>query len=180
MGLAGLPPRGAQPCRARRHRPLPELRHDRLAELRQVRLRRRRPHLTFRDLPPTGSKEIEDVFLEYFASQNLDTESIPFDSRSDYQSFFEEGIPAGGIISGDADKKTVEQAATYGGVPGLAYDPCYHQECDTLKDALQSAEVNQVEAAYGDAVIVGNVNTKALDEMSDAAAHATLTLAQTP
>jgi hypothetical protein len=29
-------------------------------------------------------------------------------------------------------------------------------------------------------VIVGNVNTKALDEMSDAAAHATLTLAQTP
>ena len=138
------------------------------------------PTLPFGDLPPTGSKEIEDVFLEYFASQNLDTESIPFDSRSDYQSFFDEGIPAGGIISGDADKKTVEQAATYGGVPGLAYDPCYHQECDTLKDALQSAEVNQVEAAYGDAVIVGNVNTKALDEMSDAAAHATLTFAQTP
>jgi Zn-dependent M28 family amino/carboxypeptidase len=132
------------------------------------------------DLPPEGSGEIEQVFLEYFASQNLDTESIPFDSRSDYQSFFEEGIPAGGIISGDADKKTVEQAATYGGVPGLAYDPCYHQECDTLKDALQSAEVDQVEAAYTDAVIVGNVNTKALDEMSNAAAHATLTLAQTP
>ena len=138
------------------------------------------PTLPFGDLPPTGSKEIEDVFLEYFDSQNLDTESIPFDSRSDYQSFFDEGIPAGGIISGDADKKTVEQAATYGGVPGLAYDPCYHQECDTLKDALQSAEVDQVEAAYGDAVIVGNVNTKALDEMSDAAAHATLTFAQTP
>jgi Zn-dependent M28 family amino/carboxypeptidase len=130
------------------------------------------------DFPPEGSGEIEDVFLEYFKSQNLDTESIPFDSRSDYLSFFDEGIPAGGIISGDADKKTVAQAATYGGVPGLAYDPCYHRECDTLKDELQTAEVNQVEAAYGDAVIVGNVNTKALDEMSDAAAHATLTFAQ--
>ena len=104
------------------------------------------PTLPFGDLPPEGSKEIENVFLDYFDSQHLDTESIPFDSRSDYQSFFDEGIPAGGIISGDADKKTVEQAATYGGVPGLAYDPCYHQECDTLKDELQSAEVNQVEA----------------------------------
>ena len=132
------------------------------------------------DFPPEGSIEIENVFLDYFGSQHLDIESIPFDSRSDYLSFFDAGIPAGGIISGDADKKTVDQAATYGGVPGLAYDPCYHQECDTLKDELQSEEVNQVEAAYGDAVIVGNVNTKALDEMSDAAAHATLTLAQTP
>ena len=56
----------------------------------------------------------------------------------------------------------------------------YHQACDTLKDALQSAEVDQVEAAYGDAVIVGNVNTKALDEMSDAAAHATLTSPRRP
>jgi Zn-dependent M28 family amino/carboxypeptidase len=135
------------------------------------------PTLPFGDLPPDGSGEIEQVFLEYF--DNLDTESIPFDGRSDYQSFFEEGIPAGGIFSGAEGEKTEAQAAIYGGVPGLAYDPCYHQACDTLKDALQSAEVDQVEAAYGDAVIVGNVNTKALDEMSDAAAHATLTFAQT-
>jgi Zn-dependent M28 family amino/carboxypeptidase len=130
------------------------------------------------DFPPDGSGEIEDVFLEYFASQNLDTEPTRFDGRSDYQSFFDEGIPAGGVFSGAEGEKTVAQAAKYGGVPGLAYDPCYHQECDTLKDELQTAEVNQVEAAYGDAVIVGNVNTKALDEMSDAAAHATLTFAQ--
>src|SRR5215208_357893 len=46
------------------------------------------PTLPFEDLPPTGSKEIEDVFLKYFASQHLDIESIPFDSRSDYLSFF--------------------------------------------------------------------------------------------
>jgi Zn-dependent M28 family amino/carboxypeptidase len=137
------------------------------------------PTLPFGDLPPNGSGEIEEVFLEYFDSQNLDTESIPFDGRSDYQSFFVEGIPAGGVFSGAEGEKTDEQAAKYGGVPGLDYDPCYHQACDTLKDALQSAEVDQVEAAYGDAVIVGNVNTKALDEMSDAAAHATLTFAQT-
>jgi hypothetical protein len=61
----------------------------------------------------------------------------------------------------------------------LDHDPCYHQACDTLKEALQSPEVLAVERAYGDAVIVGNVNTKALDEMSDGAAHATLAFAQT-
>ncbi|HET6661755.1 MAG TPA: M20/M25/M40 family metallo-hydrolase [Rubrobacter sp.] len=137
------------------------------------------PTVPFGDFPPDGSGEIEQVFLEYFDDQNLGyPESIPFDGRSDYQSFFVEGIPAGGVFSGAEGEKTEAQAAKYGGVPGLAYDPCYHQACDTLKDALQSAEVDQVEAAYGDAVIVGNINTKALDEMSDAAAHATLTFAQ--
>ena len=53
--------------------------------------------------------------------------------------------------------KTPEQAAVYGGTAGVAYDPCYHQECDTIN----------------------NVNTKALAEMSDAAAHAILTLVRT-
>ena len=75
-------------------------------------------------------------------------------------------------------KKTAEQAAIYGGVPGLPYDPCYHQACDTLKDALQSAEVDQVEARLRRRCDRGQLNTKALDEMSDAAAHATLTFAQ--
>ena len=37
----------------------------------------------------------------------------------------------------------------------MAYDVCYHQACDTLN----------------------NLSTKALDEMGDAAAHATLVLA---
>ena len=89
--------------------------------------------LPFNRPAPEGSKEIEQVFLDYFnKSQNLATESIPFDSRSDYQSFFDEGIPAGGIISGDADKKTVAQAATYGGVPGLPTTPA------TIRSAIRS------------------------------------------
>jgi Zn-dependent M28 family amino/carboxypeptidase len=130
--------------------------------------------------PDLGSEQISEVFLDYFDNQGLARELTPLDGRSDYQAFLNEGIPAGGAISGADGIKTDDQAADYGGVSGLAHDPCYHQDCDTLKDALQSEEVDRVEAAYGDAVIVGNVNTKALDEMSDAAAHATLTLAQTP
>ena len=31
------------------------------------------PTLPFGDLPPTGSEEIENVFLDYFGSQNLAT-----------------------------------------------------------------------------------------------------------
>ena len=44
----------------------------------------------------------------------------------------------------------------FGGVAGLAYDPCYHQACDTFF----------------------NLSHVALDQMSDAAAHATWTLAE--
>jgi hypothetical protein len=44
----------------------------------------------------------------------------------------------------------------YGGVAGLAYDPCYHQACDTFF----------------------NLSYPALDQMSDAAAHAAWTLAR--
>ena len=118
----------AQPAPSRRHRLLPELRHDRLAELRQVRLRRRQPG----PRPRFGTDR--EVFLDYFASQNLATEPTPFDGRSDYQAFLNEGIPAGGAISGDAGIKTDEQASDTAAARA-AYDPCYHQVCDpTLKD----------------------------------------------
>ena len=107
---------------------------------------------------PEGSKEIEKVFLDYFASQNLATEPIPFDGRSDYQSFFDEGIPAGGAISGAEGIKTPEQAAIYGGTAEEPYDSCYHQACDTIN----------------------NLNKTSIEQLADGAAHATLTLAQTP
>ena len=81
----------------------------------------------------------------------LATEPTAFDGRSDYGPFIANGIPAGGLFSGAEGIKTPEQAAMYGGTAGEAYDPCYHQACDTI----------------------ANVNDKALDEFSDAAAHTT-------
>jgi Zn-dependent M28 family amino/carboxypeptidase len=107
---------------------------------------------------PTGSAQIEDVFNDYFASQGLETDPTPFDGRSDYGSFIAVGIPAGGLFTGAEGIKTAAQAAVYGGTAGIAYDPCYHQVCDTIK----------------------NVNNTALDQMSDATAHATLVYAMTP
>ncbi len=106
---------------------------------------------------PPGSAQIEDLFLRYFAEQDLPTEPTEFSGRSDYGPFIEIGIPAGGLFSGAEGVKTAEQAAVYGGQPGVAYDPCYHEACDTIV----------------------NLNTQALFELGDAAAHATLTLART-
>ena len=105
---------------------------------------------------PAGSAEIERLFLDYFESQGLATEPTAFDGRSDYGPFIFAGIPAGGLFTGAEELKTAEQAAIYGGVAGQPYDPCYHLGCDDL----------------------GNLNNVALDQMSDAAAHATITLAQ--
>ncbi len=59
------------------------------------------------------------------------SEPTAFDGRSDYDAFISVGIPAGGLFTGAEGIKTEEQAAIYGGTAGIAYDPCYHQACDT-------------------------------------------------
>ena len=106
---------------------------------------------------PSGSGTIESVFTDYFASVNLATEETEFDGRSDYEAFINAGIPAGGLFTGAEDIKTATQAQIYGGTAGVAYDPCYHQLCDNIT----------------------NLSLVALDQMSDATAHATLTFAMT-
>jgi Zn-dependent M28 family amino/carboxypeptidase len=106
---------------------------------------------------PNGSAHIEDTFVDFFASQGLESEPTQFDGRSDYDAFVAAGIPAGGLFTGAEGVKTPEQAETYGGVAGESYDPCYHQACDTYD----------------------NVSLEGLDQMSDAVAHAVLTYAMT-
>jgi Zn-dependent M28 family amino/carboxypeptidase len=102
---------------------------------------------------PIGSGAIEQVFLDYFASQGLANEPTPFNGRSDYGPFITiAGIPAGGLFTGAEGIKTAAQAAVYGGTTGQQYDPCYHLACDTF----------------------ANNSDIGLDQMSDAVAHAVL------
>ena len=103
---------------------------------------------------PPGSGELESIFERYFAGQGLASDPTPFSGRSDYGPFIAAGIPAGGLFTGAEGIKTADQAATYGGTAGVAYDPNYHGAGDDIT----------------------NVNTKALGEMADAAAHTTLTM----
>ena len=106
---------------------------------------------------PPGSAQIEQVFTDYFATQNLPTSPTAFDGRSDYGPFIAAGIPSGGLFSGAEGVKRVEEAAVYGGEADVAYDSCYHQACDDIT----------------------NLNTRALSELGDAAADAVATLAFT-
>jgi Zn-dependent M28 family amino/carboxypeptidase len=105
---------------------------------------------------PPGSAYLEDLFVDYFNTQGLANDPTPFSGRSDYGPFIAVGIPAGGLFTGAEGIKTAQQAVTYGGTPGIAYDPCYHQACDTF----------------------ANNSHAALDSMSDAAAHVVLTLSR--
>jgi Zn-dependent M28 family amino/carboxypeptidase len=135
---------------------------------------------------PTGSAQIERIYNRYFASQGLETEPTEFDGRSDYDAFTAAGIPAGGLFTGAEGIKSEEEAAIYGGLAGVAYDPCYHSPCDSLDPVADGADADTyaaLNAAYQGALevdgTISNLNKKALREMSDAAAHATLTFAQT-
>ncbi len=105
---------------------------------------------------PDGSAQIENMFLRYFRSRALATAPTAFDGRSDYGPFIENDVAAGGLFTGAEDIKTPQEEAIFGGAAGLAYDPCYHQACDTF----------------------ANLSTRALNQMSDAVAHAMWTLAQ--
>jgi Zn-dependent M28 family amino/carboxypeptidase len=130
---------------------------------------------------PDGSGQIEQMFHDYFASVGLVSAETPFSGRSDYGPFIAEGvdIPAGGLFTGAEGVKTEAQVEAFGGVAGVAYDPCYHQFCDAIdqdfgSDTEKAAIYDQLQSVYK---MAGNVNLEALEEMSDAVAHAILTYA---
>ncbi|HEV7792438.1 MAG TPA: M28 family peptidase, partial [Pseudonocardia sp.] len=81
---------------------------------------------------PFGSAQIEAAFTDFLTATEVETETSPFNGRSDYGEFIVQGIPAGGLFSGAEGVKTAAQADKWGGVAGLAYDSCYHQRCDNL------------------------------------------------
>ncbi len=101
-----------------------------------------------------GNNQIETVFRDYYAAVGLPTKGT-LKTNSDHAAFMEAGIPVGYLTTDARKLKTAQEAAVYGGTAGEPYDPCYHRPCDTLD----------------------NVSTTALDQTSDGAAHATLTLA---
>ncbi|WP_081747489.1 M28 family peptidase [Arthrobacter sp. Br18] len=104
---------------------------------------------------PEGSGQIEQDFHDYFASAGLASGETAFSGRSDYGPFIAEGIPAGGLFTGAEGIKTAEQAELFGGMAGAPYDACYHIACDDES----------------------NLSIPALDQMSDAVAHLTLSYA---
>lgn len=82
-------------------------------------------------LPGTASETIRHVFTDYYDARGLPWRLISgADGRSDHDAFSRSGIPHGGLFTGAEESKTAQEAATWGGTAGIAYDPCYHQACD--------------------------------------------------
>lgn len=98
------------------------------------------------------SKNIEKTFERFFESIGQPYKGTDFSGRSDYGPFIARGVPSGGLFTGAEGIKTAAEVAIWGGTAGMAYDPCYHQACDTF----------------------ANVNLFALDVNSDAIAYAVL------
>ena len=134
----------------------PELRHGRLAQLRALRLRRRRlGHAGAPALPAPA--QIEGVFTNYFASPGPGHRSRPSSTAAPTtaRSSRSASPPAACSPAPRASRPPSRRPST-AAPPASPYDPCYHQACDTIN----------------------NLNANALNEMGDAAAHATLTLAK--
>lgn len=104
-----------------------------------------------------GTPEVTRVFENHFDSRDIATAEFDLAGRSDHEPFLNEDVPVGGIFSGDSTEKTGRQARIHGGSAGEPYDRCYHRSCDNLD----------------------NLNREAIGRLSDAAAHATATFAQT-
>lgn len=79
---------------------------------------------------PKGSEELKNLYIDYYKSKNLTYTLVPFDGRSDYVGFIENGIPAGGIATG-AEKNNVNN--------GKVLDKCYHSLCDDIDNLAWDA-----------------------------------------
>ncbi|GAA2063864.1 M28 family metallopeptidase [Streptomyces albiaxialis] len=88
---------------------------------------------------PEGSAQLEKDIVDFLAGRGLKTRGTDFDGRSDYGAFIANGIPAGGTFTGAEGIKTEEQRKLWGGKAGVAYDPCYHQACDDIRNVSTKA-----------------------------------------
>ena len=80
---------------------------------------------------PPGSATVARVLAEELAKTGVTPETIEF-VGDDESPFVDADIPSGGAENGDDEEKSDEQARAWGGQPGEDYDPCYHEDCDSL------------------------------------------------
>lgn len=87
-----------------------------------------------------ASTKIQSVYEEYFQAlpaHHMFANKFALSDMyggSDYFSFLEVGIPAGGLDTGAGSLKTEEQRHRFGGLANAPYDPCYHRSCDTVEN----------------------------------------------
>lgn len=128
------------------------------------------------DRAPAGSAGIEKLLRAYLSSRGQHAVDADFTDRSDYAPFIAKGIdiPAGGLETGAEGRKTAADAKLFGGVVGVANDPCYHKACDSMVPLVHHADpaiYAKLQSAYG-VQLVGNLNLFALNLNAGAIANA--------
>lgn len=127
----------------------------------------------FESVGPQGSSSIESLLKMFLSAYGNGSVETPLNGRSDYQSFALAGIPVGGIFTGAEGVKSREEAALFGGEAGKAYDSCYHQACDDLKNiSMEALDINV------DAIAFAALTYAHSTESIDRAAHTSLNAKQ--
>lgn len=98
------------------------------------------------------SAQIVELLESFYAQRKLPSKRVNSGGRSDHKPFADAGIPFGGLFTGAEEIKSAQEAKTWGGTAGVAFDPCYHRACDNLS----------------------NFGALALDINADAVAHSVL------
>jgi Zn-dependent M28 family amino/carboxypeptidase len=88
---------------------------------------------------PEGSAAIERRFHRFFDQLGTGSVDTAFSGRSDYGPFIALNVPSGGLFTGAEGVKTDEEAAMFGGAAGVAYDECYHADCDDIGNVNRRA-----------------------------------------
>uniref|UniRef100_A0A7S4KE34 Peptide hydrolase n=1 Tax=Paramoeba aestuarina TaxID=180227 RepID=A0A7S4KE34_9EUKA len=98
-----------------------------------------------------GCVAIQSIFEQYFDIADIEFTTVDKlnGAKSDYAPFTTNGIPAGGLSTGNADIKDADERTIFGGYANAAYDPCYHMDCDNVDNIDQDAvQANSQAAAY--------------------------------
>lgn len=88
---------------------------------------------------PALSAGIVATLGDFYTQRHLPFKRLDSGSRSDHKPFADAGIAFGGIFTGAEGIKTAQEARTWGGTAGQAYDPCYHRACDNMANNNDAA-----------------------------------------
>jgi aminopeptidase S len=100
---------------------------------------------------PPGSAQVAVVLVEQLAAAGVVARTVAFDGESDFAPFINAGIPSGGVMTGDRQKKTEKQALRWGGKAGERFDPQYHTPRDRI-DKLDLVAMDRFTRALAGAV----------------------------
>lgn len=120
---------------------------------------------------PSGSGPIEQMFLTYFRAAGLITRPMPLWPGADYGPLASDGIPIGGLFTGDGTAlKTKHEQELFGGTAGQPDEPCYHQACDNLAHINTDVLTQMANALNHVAWQLAHLNCQQLHAITDPAA----------